>query len=64
MKRYHDLAKYEIDLILKPKKQRMIPFEKFEKSISDIILKLPKLIEESCYHSITETRALLPLNLM
>ena len=42
----------------------MIPFEKFKKeSIIDIILKLPKLIEESCYHSITETRALLPLNL-
>ena len=42
----------------------MIPFKKFEReSIIDIILKLPKLIEESCYHSITETRALLPLNL-
>jgi hypothetical protein len=61
---FKNISKYEIDLILKPKKKRMIPFEKFEReSIIEIILKLPKLIEESCYHSVTETRALLPLNL-
>lgn len=63
-KLFKNISKYEIDLILKPKKKRMIPFEKFKKkSIIDIILKLPKLIEESCYHSINETRAVLPLNL-
>ena len=61
---FKNISKYEIDLIINPKKKRMIPFEKFKKnSIIDIILKLPKLIEESCYHSITETRAVLPLNL-
>ena len=61
---FKNISKYEIDLILKPKKKRMIPFEKFKKeSIIDIILKLPKLIEESCYNSITETREVLPLNL-
>ena len=63
-KLFKDISKYEIDLIIKPKKKRMIPFEKFERnSIIEIVLKLPKLIEESCYNSLLKTRELLPSNL-
>lgn len=63
-KLFKNISKYEIDLIIKPKKKRMIHFENFERnSIIEIVLKLPKLVEESCYNSVFKTRELLPSNL-
>ena len=61
---FKNISKYEVNLILNPKKKKMIPFETFQnESIFEIILKLPTLIEESCYTSLITTRQYLPFDL-
>ena len=64
-KLFKNISKYEIKLLLNPKNKKQITHlnNYSDKDILEIILKLPKLIEDSCYQSLIDTRSLLPLNI-
>ena len=62
------ISKHEVYLYLNPKESKIIPFIENINDINDfqiidIILKLPRIVEDSCYQISSELRNLLPTNL-